>query len=397
MSNTVQMSEASVDSLIPTWTGLELWHATTQGGTYSLLVQIPYVAHQVVYTYVDTAGLSTDWYEVRRYGPGPTYGPYSPAWSVSVIQPARRSFANCRRILARRLQGYELPTTSSAGAADGSSLVALSLANVIDPDRYRSWWALISDPNAPAALLGQVRKVGNQALAVASGTLSFPTVKWPAQVPSGVQIELHKYLPPLDNQHGSTGLRECLNAALRELWVPDRLLLAGSSTTAVYDLTSFGPWLEPAAVHELWYPPSGNTMVRFQWPGFSAWRAGSALNLDAIGLPTGQNMEVEVTRQGDTLIRSGGVWTDNSSGFVNDTDESLFQPEFLVEIALAHAYAALADTSSGTDHGEWAAKADDQRRYSAFQKLKMLTHVEERLSHPVTGLGFGADWPMLIR
>jgi len=138
-------------------------------------------------------------------------------------------------------------------------------------------------------------------------------------------------------------------------------------------------------------------MVRFQWPGFSAWRAGSALNLDAIGLPTGQNMEVEVTRQGDTLIRSGGVWTDNSSGFVNDTDESLFQPEFLVEIALAHAYAALADTSSGTDHGEWAAKADDQRRYSAFQKLKMLTHVEERLSHPVTGLGFGADWPMLIR
>jgi hypothetical protein len=397
MSNTVTLSEPSVDSLIPTWTGLELWHASTQGGVFSLLVQIPYVAHQVTYTYVDAAGLSTDWYEVRRYGPGPTYGPYSPVWSVQVIPPARRSFANCRRILARRMKGFELVTTTSAGAADGSTMVATQLANAVDADRYRGWWVLISDPTAPAGLLGVVRKIGTAALAVASGTLNFPTVKWPAQVPSGLQFELVKYLPPLDNQHGVTGMRECLNAALREVWVPDRLLLAGSSTTAVYDLTSFGPWLEPAAVHELWYPPSGNTMVRFQWPGFGAWRAGSALNLDAIGLPTGQNMEVEVTRQGDTLIKAGGVWTDNSSGFTNDTDESLFQPEFLSEIALVHAYAAVADTSSGTDHAEWQARADDQRRYANFLKLRYLEHVDERMSHPAAAIGLGPDWPMLVR
>ena len=310
---------------------------------------------------------------------------------------ARRSFGNARQIVARRLHGFELITTSAAGAADGSSLVAASLANAADADRYRGWWALISDTTAPAGLLGQIRKIGNQALAVASGTLSFPTVKWPAQVPTNIQIELHRYLPPLDNQHGVTGLRECLNAALRELWVPDRLLLAGSSTTATYDLTTFGPWLEPAAIHELWYPPSGNTSIRFQWSGFNAWRAGQNLNLDALGLPTGQNMEVEVTRQGDTLIRTGGVWTDNSSGFVNDADECLFQPEFLAEIALAHAYTALASTSSGTDHAEWSARADDQRRYAAYAKLRYLEHVDERMSHPAMGIGLGPNWPVLIR
>jgi hypothetical protein len=322
-------------------------------------------------------------------GPAPTAAAPAPF--------TRRSFGNCRQILARRLYGLELATTTTAGAADGSTLVALSLANAVEPNRYRGWWALISDQTAPTALLGQVRKIGDQALAVASGTLSFPTVKWPAQVPTGLQIELHRYLPPLDNQHGVTGLRECLNRALAEVWIPDRLLLAGASSTATYDLTTFGPWLEPAAIHELWYPPSGNTSVRFQWSGFNAWRAGSALNLDALGVPTGQSVEVEVTRQGDTLIRMGGVWTDNSSGFVNDTDECLFQPEFLTEIALAHAYGALADTSSGTDHGEWAAKADDQRRYGAYLKLRLLEHVDERLSHPAAGIGLGASWPLLLR
>lgn len=397
MSNTITLSEPQVNTVMQSWTGLQLERASIQPGPYSVLVQLPYVANQTVYTYTDTVGAISSWYRVVRYAPGPVLGQYSAPWTITAPPFPRRSLANCRQVLAKRLHSYEPVQTTSAGASDGSTLVGVQMAGAGDSNRYRSWWVLVADQLAPSALLGQVRKVPDSALGTTDGTLNFPIVKWPAQIPAGLQLEFHKMLPPTANLHGVTGLTECLNAALRECYVPDRLLLAGSSTTAVYDLTGFGSWLETDAIKELWYPPAGNAMVRFEWPGFNAWRAGQNLNLDAIGLPTGQNMEIGVTRQGETLIKTNGVWTDNSSGFVNDLDESLFQPEFLSEIAMAHAYAALARTSSGTDHAEFTALADDQRRAANYLKLRYLEHLSERLSHPVNALGIGADWPLLVR
>src|SRR5689334_655897 len=83
MSNTLTLDEPLVDSLLPVWTGLEVWHAVGPAGPFTFLGIVPYVAGQTQYTYTDAAGLSTDWYQVRRYGPGPTYGAFSAAWPVS--------------------------------------------------------------------------------------------------------------------------------------------------------------------------------------------------------------------------------------------------------------------------------------------------------------------------
>jgi hypothetical protein len=397
VSNTITISEPQVNTVMTTWTGLQLERGSIQAGPFTLVTQMPYVANQSVYTYTDTVGAITDWYRVTRYAPGPTIGPYSPPWTITSPPFARRSQANCRQMLANRLHSLELVRTTSPGATDGSTLVARQLAGAGDNNRYRGWWALASDQLAPSALQGEVRKIGDQALSVGDGTLNFATVKWPAQVPAGLQVEFHNLLPPLGNLHGMQGLRECLNAALRECYVPDRLLLAGSTSSAIYDLASFGSWLEPEAIKEMWYPLSGGTMPSFSGGGFSSWRAGSTLDLAVIGLPTGQNSQIEVTRQGDTLIKTNGVWTDNSSGFVNDLDECLFQPEFLTEIAMVHALGALASSAAGSDHSEWAARADDQRRYANILKLRYLTHVDERMSHPVGSIGMGADWPLLVR
>jgi len=398
VANTISLSEPFVNSIMVTWSGLQLERASVQAGPYVLVTQIPYVPSQTIYNFTDSVGAITDWYRVTRYAPGPVYGPYSPPWTITSPPFPRRSLANCRQVLARRMHSFELVHTTTVGNTDGSTLVGLQMAGTGDNNRYRSWWVLISDQLAPSALLGQVRKVGDLALATTDGTLNFPSPKWPAQVPAGLQLEFHQLLPPTQNLHGVTGLTECLNAALRECFVPDRLLLAGSSSTAVYDLASFGTWLEPAAIAEMWYSPTGNAALPLPWPGFVDWRSGSTVNLGAIGLPTNQNVGIEVSRQGDTLIRTSGVWTDNSSGFVNDLDECLFQPEFLAEVALVHAYTALASSSAGTDHAEWSARADDQRRLVNILKLRYLEHVSERASHLAgSGIGYGADWPLLVR
>jgi hypothetical protein len=389
MTDVITLTEPLVDTLIPTWTGLDLWKAPSQAGPYARLVQIPYVSGQTTYTYSDPSGLSTDWFEVRRYGPGPTYSGFSTTWTVSAPATARRSLVTQRRLLAERLGGYTLVRTD-ATAPDASSIVASDLAGGLDPDAYRQAWVYPTQTGSadPAVSAYRLRRVGTQSLNTSSGLLSV-TVAWPTPIAGGVDVELHTLLPPVRHDK-FPGLRECLNAALAELWTYARLSMPGVNGQPSYDLSTANDWLDPGAINELYGPPLDSTLNAAPWPGYAVLQNAESVKLGVSPtFGTGDAATVGVFRPGDTWIRTGGVWGSASYGLQNDSDESLFQPEILVMVALTHAYHALSTQGEASERTYYANLEQRQRAKVNRWKLIGLTRSDHGMSHGLpTGAGF---------
>lgn len=396
MSNTITLSEPNVNSLISAgWTGLRLERGpnATNLAAFTLVAQIPYVTGQTSYLYVDTSGTANDWYRTARYGPTGQLGSYTPAWPVAappttVAPPARRSLRSCRRMLGRRMQGsLHVITTTADGTAAGTTLVSQSgLANQVDANRYRQWWVMPID----GVSAGQVRHVGEQGLNPTTGELGVAPA-YTSQIVRGTQVELSRLLPP-EEMDGFLGLRQCLNLALAECWAIDRVQLSGVDNQVTYDL-AYGDWLDPQAIHEFYGPVQGVGNISPPWGGWAARRDGSQVLLDtAAGIAGGSVMDVSLTRPGDTMIRRGGVWLDGQQGFELDDDECLFQPEFLVQVALAHAYEALAGVTTGANAARLQVRADTQRIIANKAKYSGLPHPPERSDHSLGSYSPDAWW-----
>ena len=390
--NTIQLTEAVVDTLIGTWTGIRLEKGpnATNLGAFSLVSLIPYVLHQTSYTYFDPAGANSDWYRIARYGPLGLLGPFSPAWPVipdpsTTGEGARRSLKATRRMLARRLGGLQVATTSADGTIGGTSLISANLANQLDANRYRGWWVMPTD----GVSAGAIRTIGETALNPSDGTLTIAP-PFVSQIVAGTQVELTKLLPP-EELGGMLGLRQAINLALAECWVLDRTAVPGVANQATYDLSAIGDWLDPEAVSEYYGPVLSTGLAVMPWGGFSVRRQGSVVDLDVPpGISTGAAMSVEMTRPGDTLIKIDGVWTDQQQGMQNDTDEHLFQPAFLVEVALCHCWDALSQTTTGAAAARYLKLAENQRTKANLAKFRGLPHPRERSNHPATV--FDTNW-----
>lgn len=297
-------------------------------------------------------------------GSGSASGVVAAGGSVS-----RRSLRTYRHLLARALNSLTLVTTTAAGDLAGTSLVASALGNSVDSNRYRhTWWLLTDGANA-----GALRRVGNDALNVSTGELVVSR-SFGGQVAAGVTAEGHRMLPPEDDD-GWTGLRSILNRALAELWFPQRLVIVGVSGQPSYPFGSYD-WLDPEAIRELRGPALDSTLSPSPWPGFHAYRSGEAVTLEvAPPFQTGPASTLELYRPGDTYLRVGGVWGDSTEGLVHDTDEALFQPEIVIQVALVHAYEALAGND---DNSPWRTRAVAQRAKANATKLMMLNHDQRR-------------------
>ena len=304
----------------------------------------------------------------------------------------RRSLATCRDALAERINGVT-PFLTDAVAPDSLSVVSSQLALALnDTNRYRNQWVYILD----GAQAGQTRHVGDLSLTTSSGQLKVGPVAYAAPIQNGVNGRVYKRLPPT-SMAGFTGLRECLNMALRELWVVDRLSVAAVTGQPSYDLGSlFGglaDWLDPQAIVEFYGPQIAAGLNIIPWSGWNAIQDAESVQLQvAPGLTSGQTATLEITRPANTYIEIGGVWTDNQDGFTADTDECLFRPEVLAEVALVYAYTALERVSEGPQKAEWAAERQNQRRLVDGLKLQMLPHPDQRPGprRPVTAI---LTWP----
>jgi hypothetical protein len=393
VSNTIRLTEPDVNALMTGgWTGLRLERGpnATNIAAFQLVVLLPYVTNQTVYTYADATGAASDWYRTAHYGPG-GIGVFSPAWPVlpapiTADGGARRSLKNCRRMLARRSGSLQVVTTTSDGNTAGSTIISTGLATVLDANRYRAWYAMPTD----GVSNGQIRTIGDTALNPTDGTLNI-SPPYRSQIVQGTQIEFHKLLPP-EELGGSMGLRQALNLALAECWVMDRIAVAGIANQGTYDLTLLGDWIDPSAINEFYGPLMTTDIPMAPWGGFTPRRDGGAVMMDvAPGISSGAAMQLELTRPADTYIKCGGVWLDQQSGFQHDDDECLLQPTELVEVALAYVWESLAQTTTGAAAARYGKLAEAQRTKANLSKFRGLPHPAERSDHRA-GVSSGGPW-----
>lgn len=285
---------------------------------------------------------------------------------------ARRSLQNVRRIIARKFNSLTLVTTSSAGNATGTTLVATQLANAVDADRYLHNWVMPVDGTA-AAIIRRVK--AKSALNINDGTLTVAPA-FSSQILTNVNVEIHRLLPP-DDDDGWTGLRTCINNALREMWTTARVAITGVTGQPSYSLSTYEEWLDPDAVLELRRQALDSTLNSMPAGSFDVVRDADSLTIQvAPTLPGGDASTLEVFRPLDTFIKVAGVWSASTVGMVNDSDEALVSPDLLATVALAHVYEALAST--GPDGARYEAKAKDQRLKANVAKLAHLDHRQRR-------------------
>jgi hypothetical protein len=282
--------------------------------------------------------------------------------------------------LADRLNSLTLVTTD-ATAPDTNSIVSQQLAlQISDSNRYRNQWAYIYD----GAQAGQTRHIGDLALTPSTGKLTMGPAAFTGPVESGVHVELHQLLAPRTGISGASGLLDCLNHALREVWVLDRLTVVAVSNQASYDLgtlfSGLADWLDPDAIVEFYGPQAATALNVIPWGGFNAIQDAESIQVQVSpGLTTGQSTTLEITRPGNTYMKVGGVWTDNQDGFTSDSDESLFRPDRIVDVALVYAYESLALSSSGAEQAKWQGKQQMQRRLVNIWKRTQLPHPNGRM------------------
>jgi hypothetical protein len=296
----------------------------------------------------------------------------------------RRSLQNIRRLLAQALHSLTVVTTTTAGNAAGTSIIATRLANAVSSNRYKHAWVMPVG-GAQATAIRRVRV--EDALNLTTGELMIAPA-FAAQVATSVEVEIHRLLPP-DDDDGWTGLRTCINNALRECWVTDRLAVTGVTGQASYSLAAYEEWLDADAVLEFRRPALDTTLNPFPAGQFDAVRDADALTLQiAPTIATGDAATVEVFRPADTFVRVAGVWATSTVGLVNETDECLLNPDLVVTVALAHAYAALA---SGPDGSRYQDLATQQRRRANGAKLTGLDHSQRKLGTALTTGNYSGD------
>lgn len=301
---------------------------------------------------------------------------------VSGTAPARRSLQNFRRLLAQKVNSFSLVTTSSAGNAAGTSIIATRLANSTSENRYKHAWVMAVD----GTRAGEVRRVrAEDALNLTTGELTIGP-PFSGQILSGVNVEIHRLLPPEDDD-GWTGLRTCINDALRELWTPQRVSITGVEGQPSYSLSTYEEWLDPDAVLELRRQALDSTVNPMAGGTFDPVRNADSLTLQVSPtLPNGDASTLEVFRPLDTYIKVGGVWAASTTGLVNDSDEAIVNPDLLRIVALVHVYEALAN---GPDGSRYETMATKQRLRANVAKQLHLDHRQRRVG---TGLysGYGA-------
>ena len=176
---------------------------------------------------------------------------------------------------------------------------------------------------------------------------------------------------PYVSQDGLTGIRECINRALRKLWVLDRIAISATTGTLSYDLGSY-PWASRKRFIRLYEPASGSEAPA---PSSQGWRVVAdgetwTLWLD-VGFATGETFSLAVERPANSRLYISGAWADQASpvaGLVLDADACLGSWNDVYQASLYECYAQLAVQAGGARKAYWRERAEEQRALLGYLK-----------------------------
>ena len=229
--------------------------------------------------------------------------------------------------------------TSSAGAADGSTIIASTWASSEMEDTFlKDTWYYV-----PSTL--EARRIKEHGLQSATGTIS-PDRNHAAQIGSGVNLEIYGRLPPI-NMEGRMGLNTIVNRALAECWTLQKVSLAGVTNQREYQLGTAIPWLdtEDRIAEVYWRPanadPNDDDLLMPRWrfvPG------GDNPRLE-IGTPinTGDTLKPMLYVPMSWWLYQGGVWgMASTEGLVAEADGALLDLEGFEIVAGWYLYSEMA-------------------------------------------------------
>lgn len=392
MSNTITLTETSVNTLMSTYQGIQLESAPSSTGAFSLVARIPYVTNQTTYTYVDAAGVSTTWYRTARYTHSLTLGPYSAAWPVSGYAPGN-TLQQYRWRLAETA-GYNMQLIATAGSARADQVVCSNLQSTELETTFlgNTWLYQPSGPNA-----GQCRRIQYQTgLDAGSGTITVERA-FPQLTPLGQPFELYGRLPPIKYE-ARIGLNDIVNRVLAECWTVQRIGTQINQDQTLYPLNQLMPWLrwDDQFVDVYWQAPDPNNPQVVNGP--SQWdqlvptwalRSGADSPQLQIGTPLqpGGTLKPEVFVPMSWWLNRGSGWmVTTSEGLVNDSDQALLSLQGMEVLGAAWIFGELAKWGHDEDQANY--RQQQSRARAAANEWKRLA-----LERPV---GRKHHWPEMM-
>lgn len=275
-----------------------------------------------------------------------------------MVAVAGNSLLNLGRAIAAEIGPYQpFTATSTSGAND--LVISTALADSEAPTERYGGYYLYSHSGGPS---GQQQRVKRNGFTGATGTLQTATAYANTPPISGTWSLLGTM--PWITQDGLTGIRECVNRALRKLWVVDRYPITAVAGQTAFDLGALY-WMSKKRVIRLLDPPTATEPARPASRGFEIVADGETwtLNLDS-AYPAGDIFSLVVERPANSRLYLSGAWAEQSSpvvGLILDADACLGAWNVVFQCALYEVFIAMRLQAGGARKSYWVDRAQAQR------------------------------------
>lgn len=236
--NTLIVPVPRITEVLVDFDSIRVYRGAGPAGPFSTLVTtIPLVAGQRSYTYQDTAGTSTSWYENEYYHTvsaevSQRSAPYpASVGEVVTLRQLVRDVA-ARAGLLRPPRRQRLTPTAACGTlttgSDANTIKVTEYASTLfDSTHFKGAVIHLND----GALAGQEREINT--FSVISGVGTFEMAEdFTGSPASGVTIDIYALV-------GTDDIRNAINAARTDIWVDRQAAIVGVENTSEYQLPAY--------------------------------------------------------------------------------------------------------------------------------------------------------------
>lgn len=253
-SNTINITVEDITTKLLTYTGIQLYSATSPGGSYSLVTTITLVAGTYYYTYVDSAGTITTWYKYRFHNAtGPVDSDY--------VNPFQTNLPTRKLIRQKAIKDYKAGYVLTA-ASSGQGTTTAAFTNYMTSATTNSSKRGVGTWLYPTSGLrvGEIVKVS--AYSAATPGVFTVTPSLTGVLATADEVEWHWFASPED-------WNDAINRGLDRYFYLDRVPIVGTATAE--QSLSYLPWLYSRdQVCGLWNYPITNDVER-AWGRAGRW------------------------------------------------------------------------------------------------------------------------------
>jgi hypothetical protein len=291
------------------------------------------------------------------------------------------------RAVSAELGSFHVFTTTSAGA-DATHVVSTAMRDSEAPvEKYGGFYLNTSTDVA----LGESRIKRN---GFTGSTGDFVVARpYPSTPQNAYVIEMRGTMPHTD-QDGLTGVRSCINRAIRKLWIRYDRPFTGVSGQLVYDMGALF-WATRRRFIRLLEPdPSGLGRRIVSSQPWDIVQSAETWSLElGSGFGTGQTFWLVVEMPTNARLYLSAAWANQSSataGMTLDGDACLGTWNEVFQCSLYECMKQLAVQAGGTRKAYWAGRASEQRTVVSSIKLYQMNDDGETLGEgPTNGPSAG--------